>query len=236
MMKVMTFNIQHALDFKRKIIDIGLFVRAIAHCNIDVCCMNEVRGEGPLEGYTDQAGAIGDGLGFHHYFAEAIKVRDSSPYGNAIISRTPFKSVETIPIPDPADRTEGKHYETRCIARSIIQINDRDICIMTCHMGLNLSERINAVNTLCYLIDETDLPIILTGDFNTLPDSNELQPLFERLNDTDALAACPCAPTFPSDAPRIKIDYLLYRGLECISVETVPDIVSDHLAIIAEFK
>lgn len=234
-MKVMTFNIQHALDFKNRVIDIPLFANAISRFGADVCGLNEVRGEGPIEGYTDQTPALGKLLGFHHYFGEAIKVGGTSPYGNAIVSRAPFKSVETIAIPDPENKNEGQHYETRCVVKAVAELDGTDVCFLVCHMGLNLSERLNAVNTLCTLIDECPMPVILMGDFNTLPDAAELQPLRDRLLDTDALAEVPGTFTFPSDAPRIKIDYLFYRGLECTSVHTINEVVSDHLPIIAEF-
>ena len=235
-MKVMTFNIQHALDFQKRIIDTDLFVRAISEHGADVCGLNEVRGSGPIEGYTDQTPAIGNGLGFHHYFGEAIKVGGTSPYGNAIVSRFPFKSVETISIPDPDDKSEGGHFETRCVVKAIIDCEGKDVCFLVCHMGLNLSERLNAVKTICNLIDSCDLPVILMGDFNTLPDAPELQPLRDRMNDTTDLDTVPGAHTFPSDVPRIKIDYIFYRGIECVSTTTINAIYADHLPILAQFN
>ncbi|MBR4858130.1 MAG: hypothetical protein IKU08_02990 [Clostridia bacterium] len=40
-MKVMTFNIQHALDFKTKFINTDLFANAIKENGIDLCGLNE---------------------------------------------------------------------------------------------------------------------------------------------------------------------------------------------------
>ena len=234
-MKVMTFNIQHALDFQKRIIDTDLFVGAISKYDADVCGLNEVRGAGPIEGYTDQAPAIGSGLGYHHYFGEAIKVKGTSPYGNAIVSRNPFVSAETVMIPDPEDKCEGGHYETRCVIKAVVPFNGTDVTFLTCHMGLNLSERENAVKTICSLIDACNTPIVLTGDFNTLPDSPELQPIRDRLTDSTVYDENPGAPTFPSDAPKTKIDYIFFRGLKCSRVTTINEIYADHLPILAEF-
>lgn len=235
-MKVMTFNIQHALDYQKQVIDQELFVHAIRKYGADVCGLNEVRGAGPLEGYTDQTSEIGNPLGFHHYFGEAIKVKETSPYGNAIVSRAPFKTAETVPIPDPEDKSEPGHYETRCVVKAIAELDGADVCFLVCHMGLMLSERINAVSTICCLIDGCDLPIILMGDFNTLPDSPELQPIRDRLMDATEHDAHPGAFTFPSDNPRTKIDYIYYRGLECIRTTTIEEVFSDHLPVISEFS
>ena len=233
-MKVMTFNIQHALDFKKQVIDTDLFANAIIKHNVDFCGLNEVRNEGPIEGYTDQTNAIADKINYNRYFGEAIKVGGTSPYGNAVVCKYPFKSVETISIPDPDSENEinpdGEpvHYESRCIIKSVIEENGKEICILVTHFGLAESERINAVKTLCGIIDSTDLPIILMGDFNTEPDEKLLTPLFKRLKCVDTYEN-----TFPSDKPEIKIDYILYKGLECIYSETINEIYADHLPIVA---
>ena len=236
-MKVMTFNIQHALDYKNRVIDTDLFADAIKKLGVDFCGLNEVRGDGPIDSYTDQTNAIGDRLGFHRYFGEAIKVRGTSPYGNAVVSRYPFKSVETIKIPDPdiddeLDRDgDPVHYESRCIIKSVIEYQGKDICFLVTHFGLAKSERINAVNKLCEIIDETELPLIIMGDFNTEPDDEILTPLFDRLKTVDTVK-----PTFPSYNPEIKIDYIFYKGLECRYSETINEVYADHLPIIAEFE
>lgn len=86
----MTFNIQHALDYQKQVIDFDLFVNAIKKYGADVCGLNEIRGDGPVEDYTDQTSAIAEGLNFNGYFGEAIKVQGTSPYGNAVISKFPF--------------------------------------------------------------------------------------------------------------------------------------------------
>ncbi len=232
----MTFNIQHALDYQNQIIDTGLFVRAIKKHGADICCLNEVRGEGPIEGYTDQTNALGDGLGFCRYFGEAIKVGGTSPYGNAVVSRFPFKSAETVAIPVSPEKTEDEYHEPRCVIKAVIEIDGRDICFLICHMGLSNKERIEAVKTVCCLIDNTDLPIILTGDFNTTPEDSVLSPIYERLHDADKKAENKGVFTYASYSPEIKIDYIFYRGLECIYSKVITEIYSDHFPIIAEFR
>ena len=234
-MRVMTFNIQHGLDYKNNIIDLDLFVRSIKKYGADVCGLNEVRGDGPLDGYTDQTNAIGDGLGFNRYFGEAIKVDGTSPYGNAIVSRYTFKSVQTVPVPDPDDKDDESYFETRCVVKAIADIDGKDVCFLVCHMGLIESERKNAVKTLCGLIDELAIPTVVMGDFNAEPHDPVLAPLFDRLEDTDNKALVAHAKTFPSDNPNIKIDYILYKGLECVSTTTVTEVISDHLPIVADF-
>lgn len=235
-MRVMTFNVQHFLDYRNKKIDFDLFADFIKKQNTDVCGLNEVRGAGPLDGYTDQLNTVADKLSYERYFGEAIKVLGKNPYGNGIIAKNKFSTAETIKIPDPKIKFPWHRYETRCVIKASLDFDGSEILFFVCHMGLSESERKNAVKTLCKLLDETDSPAIVMGDFNATPDEAVLSPLFERLEDTDSVAEIRNLPTFPSDNPEIKIDYMLFRGLECKNVYTVNKVVSDHLPIIAEFS
>lgn len=236
MFKVMTFNIQHALDYQKQVIDFDLFINAIKKYGADVCGLNEVRGDGPLEDYTNQTTKIADGLGFNGYFGEAIKVQGTSPYGNAIVSRYPFKSVETIKIPDPENKKPNHRFESRCVIKAIADIDGKDVCFLICHMGLNKSEQKNAVKTICGLLDEISIPVVLMGDFNTTPDDKVLNPIRRLMKDTDDLNPIKNLGTYPSDKPKKKIDYIFYRGLKCLKTETIEEVFSDHLPIIAEFE
>ena len=234
-MRIMTFNIQHALDYQRGVIDTDRFARAIAAWGADVCGLNEVRGAGNLDGYTDQTNAIADVLGYDRRFGEAIRVDGRGPYGNALVSRYPIVEAETVLVPDPV-RREGGSYETRCVLKAVLDTEEGRICVLVCHMGLELEERESAVATLCRLIDGTDLPLVLMGDFNAQPDAAVLAPLRERLQDTDDVADAPGAPTYASYDPHMKIDYIFYRGLRCRGAHTINEIVSDHFPIIAHFE
>ena len=232
----MTFNIQHALDYQKQIIDFDLFVNAIKNHSADVCGLNEVRGAGPVKDYTNQTNTIGDGLGFYHYFGEAIKVQGTSPYGNAIVSRFPFKSVETIAISDPKIKIGKYGFESRCVVNAVADIDGKEVCFLICHMGLNSSEQKNAVKTICNLLNDIKTPVILMGDFNTTPESKVLKPIRKLMKDTDEFNSIKNHGTYPSEKPDVKIDYIFYRGLKCVKTETIKEIYSDHLPIIAEFE
>lgn len=235
-MRVMTFNIQHGLDYKNQIIDLSLFSRYVGAQNVDFCALNEVRGEGNWEGYTDQTGFFVKELGHSGFFGEAIKVAGTNPYGNAFLTRYTVRSAEVVHIPDSDDRSEDVHYEHRCAIRAVVDVDKTDVMFIVCHMGLAKTEAENAVRTLCELLDETDLPAVVMGDFNHTAESEVLAPLFERLSDTDSLSGKKGVYTFPSYDPREKIDYILYRGLDCTFALVKEDIVSDHFPIIAELN
>ena len=230
-MKVMTFNIQHCLDYKKRKIDFDLFAEKIKEFNPDFCGLNEVRGKGFLAGYTNQTKKLSVRTGMSGYFGEAIKVAGTAPYGNAVLSKMPLKSAQTIKIPDPEVKDEKVSYESRCVIKAIVEENGREILFLITHMGLAAAERKNAVRTICKIADSTNLPIVLMGDFNACPDEDTLKPLYERFTDTLEKEN---VKTFPSDKPEIKIDYIFYRGLECKNTKVINEVVSDHLPIITE--
>ena len=235
-MKVMSFNIQHGLDYQNQVIDLPLFADFIGKQGVDICGLNEVRGEGPWEGYTDQTNALGDALSMNRYFGEAIKVVGTNPYGNAFLSRFPIKEATVVHVPDPEERGEDVHYEHRCALRAVLDVCGRDLLLVVCHMGLARSEAENAVQTVCRILDECDLPAIVMGDFNhTLPEGI-LAPLLERLSDTDEISEQRGTFTFPSYGPKVKIDYIFCRKLRCKNAYVIEEIVSDHFPVVADLE
>ena len=228
-MKIMTFNILHCMNYKTKKICFEDFAREIQSYNAGFVGLNEVRGKGFIKDYTAQAKKLGELTGMNHYFGKAINVMGVAPYGNAFLSSYPVISAQTIKIPDPSPKTGSEMYESRALIKAVIDAGEKYTFIVT-HMGLNLDERENAVKTILAVAPEEKC--IIMGDFNCTPESAELKPLFEKYNcsDTETL-------TFPSDSPRIKIDYIFTsKDIEVIDRGTTSDVVSDHLGQWIEIK
>lgn len=229
----MTFNIQHGLLWERQEIDLSAFADYIKAQNPDICGLNEVRGKGTTDpDYTNQTSFIAAAADYNGYFGQSVRINGTDPYGNAILSKNSFKSAETLHIPDP---DTGKWNETRSVIKAVTEIEGKEICFLVSHFGLTDEEKQNAVATVCELIDSTDMPLVLMGDFNMCPDDEILVPIRARLSDTDELSEKGGTYTFASYKPERKIDYIFYRGLTCTKCETLTDTVSDHFPIIAEF-
>ena len=81
------------------------------------------------------------------------------------------------------------------------------------------------------ILENDTIPTILAGDFNAIPGSDTMREL-----ETHWTVACGDnpLPTFPSDAPRIKIDYVLFRPAGYWVVEETrvfqDPVASDHCA------
>lgn len=231
--KVMTFNIQHGEVWEAQKIDLAAFGIYVRSKSPDVCGLNEVRGQGSTNPeYTNQAPTIGAIADYNSYFGESVKIYGTDPYGNAILSKTSFKSVETVKIPDPADL---EWNETRSVIKAVTELGGREVCFLVSHFGLTDVEKTKAVETVCGLIDAIDMPLVLMGDFNMCPDDEKLIPIRERLTDSDDTAETGGQFTFATYDPQIKIDYIFYKGLDCLSCTTLTEPLSDHFPIICEF-
>ena len=234
-MKIMTFNTQHCLNYVTRKIDFDIMANAINKFNPDVVGLQEMRDKGSHFEYDAQTEILSSLTGMENfYFAKAIdfvgKYEDSiEPYGNSVLTKNKIVSKETIIIPDPDPKTGTKYYETRCLLKIKL---DNGLTIMVVHVGLNDDEAQNAVKTI---IDNLETEkCVLMGDFNLRPDNPILSPLREKLVDS-AIAIDGEGLTYPSDAPRVKIDYIFTTPDLKIKSAFVPELVSsDHRPLLVE--
>lgn len=230
LIKFMSFNTQHCLNFISKKIDFDIMADAIIKCGADVIGLQEMRDESEDEEYEAQAKIIAEKLGFYYYFAEAIRFDGKNPYGNALISRYPIISAETILIPNPVVPEYDGYYETRCLLKAIIDVDD-GLNVLVSHFGLNPDEHRNAVHTIAASISSERC--VLMGDFNVEPDNPVLQPIREQLYDTAEKFDSPKF-SFPTDIPTVKIDYIFVSKDLSVTDADIPNIVaSDHRPHIA---
>lgn len=222
---LMSFNIQHCLNYVTRVIDFELFTRVIQQSGADIIGLNEVNGEGEGIEYQAQAKILADRLGFYYYFAKAIDFRGVDPYGNALLSRYPITEAETILVPDPLVRTCDGYYETRCLLKAVVKCPELlTVCVI--HFGLNPDEQELAQKTVLDHIPANRC--ILMGDMNVTPDHPILARIRARMDDAAMLFPHELN-TFPSDHPEKKIDYIFVsHDLQVLRADILPIVASDH--------
>ena len=231
---LMTFNIQHGFDHRTKAgINLPLMAETIKKCGGEIVGLNEVRGESDHPEYTAQAAFLAEQLGYEYYFAPALIL--AGPYGNALLSKYPILKAEVFPIEDPPVKDENAYYETRCILKALIGIPGlkEGLTVFVSHFGLAKAEERNAVKKICELLKDVSGPCVFMGDLNMEPHDKILKPVYEILKDTAVLFDKPKL-SFPSNNPRVKIDYIFVdKNMEVLSAD-IPEIVaSDHRPHIA---
>ena len=243
-MRVMQFNIQHGAEFyhPEKKINLGLVASVIRRFDPDIVSLNEVRGaanSGTADPtYINQTEELALLTGMTGYFAPAINIKDKGLYGNAILTKFPIVRSVDIPVPSPRDRYYSIHrYEDRCLLKAELDTGGRVVTVLSCHMGLNDDERVNAVITICSELEKIQTPVILMGDFNMTPDNTVLDPIKSRLHDTSLGFACENLHSFPTNNPTLKIDYIFVSNdFEVSCAEIHGTSCSDHLPLTADIK
>lgn len=235
--RIMTYNVQHFKHYYSTDWDsaeFDTFAEYIQQKNPHVIGMNEVRGKGNHPAYTDQTGIISEKTGYENsFFAPAVMLNGTEPYGNAMMSHLPF-TASNIPIPLPKNKSEAE-CEPRCVLRADFNINSTPLTVLDAHFGLSEEEIRLAVSTVCDIADSVTNPLVVMGDFNITPDSPVLLPLRERLTDTENLLQNNRF-TFPSDKPDRKIDYIFTRNINVLSANIYTDVLSDHCPMEIEIE
>ena len=231
-MKVMTFNTQHCLNYLEQKIDFDVMAEAICACDPDIVGLNEMRGEGKHPDYTEQVKTLAEKTGMpYYYFARAIDSSEGGPSGNGFLSKFPIAHAETVIIPDPVPPKYNGYYETRCVLRAELE---NGVTVLVSHFGLNPDEAENAVATV--LSNLAKEKCVFMGDLNLRPDDAILSPIRAKMKDTADLFEGEKL-SFPSNTPRMKIDYIFVSPDATVLSADIPAIVaSDHRPHVAEIK
>ncbi len=231
-MNIMSFNTQHCLSYTDRKIDFELMANTIKKFDPDIVGLNEIRSAGKSPEFADQTKILSELSGIqYYYFAKAIDVPLGGPYGNAILSKYPIVDAETVMIPDPEPKIQGRKYETRCVLKVRLE---NGLTVLVTHFGLNPDEQINAVKTLTEHLQNKRC--ILMGDFNVPPSDPVLFPIREMMTDTADIFV-KALLSFPSYAPNTKIDYIFVSHDIKIDSADIPNVVaSDHRPHIASIS
>lgn len=136
-----------------------------------------------------------------------------------------------------APRVHGEkfHYFDTGIKRLIIELEMDDYAIFLVHLSLKYRHRHLQLRHLYDLIQETEKPVLVAGDFNTFWGENEIY-LFMKAAGLNS-ANKHSLPTYPSRSPRKELDFILYQDGIRVNGFEVPEIrLSDHLPLICDFE
>lgn len=242
-MKLATYNICHCGNYENwkkgdaLPVNIARTAEVIAEIGADVIGLNEVYTIGEREDFCAQEEKLAKLAGYPYYAFAKGKAFEWATIGNAILSKYPIISVREIAIPAPTEEernpNENAWYEDRVLLCVEIDYKGRKICVISTHFGLNPTEQRRIVEASCKEIDSCE-NVVIMGDFNVLPDSEFLEPLYARLKSV-AKEVHNKEFTFSTYNPEIQIDYIFVPKTATIQDYTVyKNHVSDHRPISAE--
>jgi endonuclease/exonuclease/phosphatase family metal-dependent hydrolase len=234
-LRVATYNVHGCVGTDRQRSEARV-AEVIASMKVDLVGLQELDANRARSERIDQAAAIAQQLGWHHIFHPAIRHADEQ-YGNAILSRFPLSHRRAIELPG-----EGSWYcrETRIALWAEAETDLGAISIINTHFALGRSERFRQATFLAQELTPNE-PLILLGDFNSLPGSRSVQLFGRVLRDVRrALEHSRQHRTFSTRLPTLAVDHIFasaaLRPLSICSHRTeLSRAASDHFPLVAEF-
>lgn len=256
-LRIMTYNIAGGRDmheYPPTKINPAATGEVIKEFSPDIVGLNEVDFNHPRSGNINLAAEIARStdIPYEIRFARALELGrpgNRGSYGNALLSKYPVLLSEVISVPDPEDKSEDTYYETRCVFRNIILVEEnKEIEVVVTHFGLAKTERAETMKILTKIMQESTRPLVIMGDFNVRSGSldkkndqtDEIKALFDNMTDSFKFCKDPEC-TFPSrfdinmeDLTRnggngVRIDYIFLSDDFTVENAKVPEtIASDH--------
>jgi endonuclease/exonuclease/phosphatase family metal-dependent hydrolase len=223
--RLATFNIHHGAPPHRRVDHRGL-VEACRTLDADVLALQEVDCRAWRTRLVDQAGRVAWNLGMHHAFDPNRSLGVFGRYGNALLSRGRLLAVEHLSLPTPPP------LEPRGAILARVAVADGVLTVAATHLA-NRGTREGPhparpqLDALLARLVEVDGPTVLMGDLNLGPE------LAGAPIEAAGFTRADAPPTFPSDGPRISIDWVAVRGLEVVATEVPMVAASDHRPLVA---
>ena len=211
--------------------------RTLEGLNADVVCAQEVWSS---ENGPDQAAELAEILGMH-YVRTPERWWKGHSFGNAILSKYPIIETESIQLPP----TDGPG--ARWALSALLNRHGTHIPVICTHLDYRFDQsqrRQQQVKTLFELVaskhDPEGHPVVLAGDFNATPNSDEIRMITgEAPTPVEGLAMTDAWPqrrldyvfvSWPRPAPLGNIESAHLAGIEAVDGVTA----SDHWAVVVD--
>jgi endonuclease/exonuclease/phosphatase family metal-dependent hydrolase len=238
-LRIMTYNIHSCIGMDGKVSPERI-ARVIARYHPDVVCLQEIDVKKMRSNTIDQAHYLAQLLKMKFHFHPAIHIEEER-YGDAILTHLPMKLIKADILPN---QIGSPTLEPRGALWVSIEKYGTRINIINTHLDVRKRARETQLQSLLgpeWLTNPNRKePVILCGDFNTLPRSNHYKSITKFLRDTQVECKSNVVKaTFLTRFPTARIDYIFID--EKINVENnlIPNtgltrVASDHFPLIAD--
>ncbi len=237
-LRVLCYNIHHGKGMDGRI-DLPRIAEVIRKQRPDLVALQEVDVGVERSGRVHQLRRLGELTGMASRFGPT-QDHQGGLCGNGVLSRLPILDVVIHPLPYTPWSREHPTYPRGLIAITVKGPNGKPLRFISTHFQHNVAEdrlaQARRINEL-FAAEGDDLPGILAGDLNALPDSEPMTELHRLWTNT---MNTPAAPSAPSPEPHSRIDYILYRpagSMKRLSCEVIDETkASDHLPVLSVFE
>ncbi|MGI6036998.1 MAG: endonuclease/exonuclease/phosphatase family protein [Limnochordia bacterium] len=234
--RIMTFNIHYGRGPDGQV-DLGQLAQIVKRADPHILLLNEVDAYRFRSGGINQARHLPQLFGYPYSFYGPtlpqgfLRYLMPQRYGNLLLSKYPLERVEVYQLPSAR--------EPRNIIVAQIEIDGQSLYVCGTHLGLSQEERLQHIQFLLNIKERLPGPVVLLGDFNAPPTSEEIQGITAHFQDAHLLAGSGSGATFPSPDPRARIDYIFLSPALApylVETKTLPSPVSDHRPVLAVLK
>ncbi|MEL7496434.1 MAG: endonuclease/exonuclease/phosphatase family protein [Planctomycetota bacterium] len=234
---------------------ISSIAELIRSCDCDIVVLNEVDFNATWSGHQNQAAAIATSANYRYRLEQRnLDFRfayGSFSFGNAILSRLPITNSSYVELPGFSAWEEFLAGKKK---GAVATINDSQSEFQIVPIHLEHRDEDTRVNSIKkFLSLQTDLPLLLAGDFNSTPSGfpgsskgkitkeNTIDHLISdgRLTTHNTTTPSDQEFTFPSDRPYKTIDWVFashhFKIINYQVIDSAPRL-SDHLTILIEFE
>jgi endonuclease/exonuclease/phosphatase family metal-dependent hydrolase len=224
---VLTYNIYHGEDANGNS-NLDAVAGIINSLEPDLVALQEVDNKTGRAKGLDLTAELSRRTGMEGIFGKAMDY-DGGGYGEAVLSRYPTIETKSHLLPHTAKA------EPRAALEVHIELPGE---VKMAFVGMHLdhqrdqSNRMMQAKRIMELYENSDLPIVLAGDLNATPGSNQIDLL---LSQWSYAALDNPEPTHPSTKPARKIDYIMYKPKDrwkVVEVRVIDEkVASDHCPV-----
>ena len=201
----------------------------INQSNADVVGLVEIDTGSFRTGYVDQTALIAEQLS--GYANCAVKYGTSSIGRKIPILRKQANAFFSKKKPQQI----RNYYMPFGFKRLIMEMNLNGIRFFLLHLALHRETRRLQLEYVKKIAAINPEPMIIAGDFNTFAGDLELDTFIRDLDLYDPNEKG--LPTFPSQAPKKKLDFILCsRSINALSFDVPKVLFSDHLPLVLDFE
>lgn len=232
-LKVLTYNIHHANPpSKDGFIDLSAIAKVINESGADLVALQEVDVHTQRSGKeVDQAAELGRLTGMNHFFVKGIDY-EGGEYGVAVLSRFKILKTDSLRLP----MKEGIGGEPRVLALITVKpAKGKKMVFGSTHLDLKSETRVLQAEAITAHLQKLNLPVILGGDFNAKPESQEIGVFDQHFK----RSSIPNGFTIPVTKPNREIDFIMFKPEDRFKVVKheviIEQYASDHLPVYVEF-
>lgn len=227
-LRVMTYNIQGHAAHRREHHLLSV-AEVIKSAKVDVVALQEVHRRTSRSLGIDQLQVLSDETGMEPSFGKSRTTEEHGEFGNAVLSRLPLLTSRTHALPGGG--------EPRTLLETELLVDQIRLHLFVTHLTawgpLGRRNRRKQTAMVASIVEQSRLPFILTGDFNSTPSSTELR----EFHSSRIVSSCLPAGSVTYRTTRQCLDYIfLDKRCSFENATVLQTGPSDHWPLVVEVR